>query len=117
MAKPKDQRWWQFDKLEKPPDNFPTPECFTEEEWAAYYAAETQAVWNKRSLASAIGKDMCEDCTLIYQKSQIKAGKCMPPEGAITPLHRFATIIGGDDDPVKKQRRSRANPWPDEEDE
>jgi hypothetical protein len=116
MSKPKDQRWWQFEELEKPPDELPTPECFTDEEWAAYYGAETQAVWNKRSIGSAIRKDMCEDCTLVYQQSQIKAGRCRPYFGAITPLHRFATIVGGDDDPVK-ERKSRAAPWSDEEDE
>lgn len=118
MAKPKDQRWWQFDKLEQPPDELPTPECFTDEEWAAYYSAETQAVWNKRSLPSAISKDMCEDCDVMYQISQINVGRCHPSSGAITPLQRFAIVMAGEPDPVKaNKRKSRATPWADEEDE
>jgi hypothetical protein len=112
MAKPKAERWWQFVKAEKPPDSLPTPECFTDEEWGAYYSAETQAVWNKRSLEPSIKRDMCEDCTLPYQISQLKAGKCQPDPSAITPLYRLATILGGERDPIEeRQRRSRAAPW------
>ena len=114
--KRKEQRWYQFEALDPAPKELPTPECFTDEEWAAYYQAEKEAVWNKRSLGSLIRKDMCTDCTLAYQVSQMEAGNCKPYFGAITPLHRFATIMGGEDDPVQ-ERKSRANPWPDEEDE
>lgn len=112
--KRRDGQWWKYDKLDTPP--IPSPDCFTDEEWAAFYEAETQAVWNKRSLEKSIKQDMCEDCTLAYQKSQIKIGKCQPYFGAITPLHRFAAIIGGSEDPVQ-QRKSRATPWEDGLDE
>lgn len=114
MARPKKERWYQFESSEPAPKDLPTPDCFTDEEWGAYYQAEKEAVWNKKSLSTLIRKDMCEDCTLAYQISQIKRGKCQPYFGAITPLHRFATVVGGEPDPVQV-RKSRATPWGDED--
>ena len=114
MGRSKSQQWYHFQPVERAPKELDAPDCFTAEEWGAYYQAEKEAVWNKKSLKSLIYKDMCEDCTLSYQISQITRGRCKPRDGAVTPLYRFATIIGGEPDPVQP-RRSRAKPWNDEE--
>lgn len=111
MPKRTEKRWWEFSGDEKAPSDLRTPDCFTDEEWGAYYEAETQAVWNKKNLRKSIVKDMCEDCTLVYQRSQIREGKCQPQYGVITPLHRIAMIAAGEEDPIEPERKSRAAPW------
>jgi len=99
-------RWWEVFNAEKPPID--TPDCFTDEEWSAYYEAEKQAVWNASSVTKSVRKDMCADCDLPYQLSQIRRGKCNPYYGVITPLHRRALIAAGEEDPLDKEDAS----WP-----
>lgn len=111
MPKRTEKRWWEFSGDEKAPSDLRTPDCFTDEEWGAYYEAETQAVWNQKSLKKSIVKDMCEDCTLGYQRLQIREGKCQPQYGVITPLHRIAMIAAGEEDPIDQERKSRASLW------
>jgi hypothetical protein len=99
MPKRRNRTWWEFSKADPPPAEFPTPDCFTDEEWATYYAAEQQAVWkNQKTLANSIQKDMCGDCTLAYQYSQVLVGKCNPQFGVITPVHRAAALISGEEE-------------------
>ena len=117
MPKKKSPRWFEFSSLPSPPEEFGTPDCFTDLEWAAYFEAEKQAVWNQKSLAKSIQKDMCEDCTLAYQYHQVRAGKCNPHYGAPTPAHRMALLIAGEDDHANRPRKSRAVPWAESEDE
>lgn len=111
MPKRTERRWWEFDRASKAPPDFPTPDCFTEEEWGAYYEAEKQAVWSVKKLKSSIDKDMCGDCTLAFQQRQIKEGKCKPHYGALTPLHRIAMLAAGEEDPLEEEVKSRATPW------
>ena len=100
MPKRSNRAWWEFSKADPPPPEFPTPDCFTDEEWATYYVAEQQAVWkNPKTLVNAIRKDMCSDCELAYQRSQVLIGKCNPYHGAITPAHRAAMLISGEEEP------------------
>lgn len=100
-------RWWEAFDGEKPPVG--TPDCFTDNEWAAYYEAEKQAVWNANSVPKRVKNDMCADCTLPYQISQLRIGKCNPYYGAITPIHRRAMIASGEEDPLEE----KADPsWP-----
>lgn len=111
MANRTERRWWEFSQAQKAPPEFPTPDCFTDEEWGAYYDAERQAVWNAKTLKKSIDKDMCSDCTLSYQRVQIKEGKCKPQYGALTPLHRIAMLASGEEDPLEEEPKSRAAPW------
>lgn len=112
MPKRTERRWWEFDQAQKAPPEFPTPDCFTEEEWGAYYDAEHQAVWNAKTLKKSIDRDMCSDCLLSYQQQQIREGRCQPHYGALTPLHRVAMLASGEEDPLEEEPKSRAAPWP-----
>ena len=113
MLKARPNPWWQFTDLEIPPDGFPKPDCFETDEWAAYYHAARQAVWNPKSLPESIKKDMCEDCTLAYQHSQVLIGKCNPHYGVSTPVHRAALMMAGEPDP--NARKYRGSAWSDDE--
>lgn len=111
MPKRKERRWYEFSDELRAPDNLPTPECFTDSEWGAYYEAEKEAIWNRKSIGKAMVKDMCGDCTLSYQKQQIREGRCKPQYGVITPLHRIALIAAGEEDPIEEEVESRFTPW------
>lgn len=115
MAPKPERQWWKFDTATKPPPEFEKPDCFSEAEWASYYSAEEQAVWSKKNLLKSIRKDMCEDCTLPYQLAQVKLGRCNPYYGAITPAHRAALLMAGEE--VNTERKSRATPWEDADEE
>jgi len=87
MAK-QTQIWWKYDATEPPPEEFPSPGCFSKKEWATYFEAEKQAIWNAKSLSKAIWRDMCGDCDLKYQLEQESEGKCHPVRKSHTPRHR-----------------------------
>lgn len=108
-----ERRWWEFPQAGELPAGLPTPECFTDEEWWAYHEAEKQATWNSKSVKKAIIKDMCEDCELPYQLSQLRIGKCNPHYGAITPVHRRALLAAGEEDPIEQESKSNSTPWSD----
>ena len=106
MPKRTKRLWWENFDFAQPP--IAVPDCFTDEEWAAYYEAERQAVWNAKSVTKRIKEDMCTDCELPYQLRQMKQGKCNPYYGAITPIHRRALLAAGEEDPIDKEDAS----WP-----
>lgn len=111
MPKRAERRWYEFSDELRAPADLPTPECYTDAEWGAYYEAEKEAIWNRKSIAKAMVKDMCGDCTLSYQKQQIREGKCKPQYGVITPLHRIALLMAGEEDPIEEEVESRFTPW------
>lgn len=80
--------WWELSEPLTPPEDLPTPECFTDEEWAQWFSAAKSATISRDPLR-AIRKDMCDDCTWRYQNLQIKQGTCNPPYEAVTPLHKM----------------------------
>jgi hypothetical protein len=93
MALKRTQIWWKYDTTEVPPID--APACFSDpKEWANYYEAERQSVWNPESLQKAIMKDMCGDCQLPYQIMMMQQGRCRPVSRKHTPLAREQAARG-----------------------
>jgi len=106
MPKRTKRLWWEGSDPPTPPVD--TPDCFTDNEWASYYEAEKEATWKPKAVPKRVKEDMCADCDLPYQLSQMRLGKCNPYYGAITPIHRRALIAAGEEDPHDKEDAS----WP-----
>lgn len=66
----------------------PTPECFEDEADWRYCVEQTRSIHPtvRRFTREYALAEACLSCTREYQESQIKVGRCHPPEGAMTPL-------------------------------
>ena len=58
------------------------PKCFTETQWKIYLT-EIQAVKNNKNL------DICFDCTVDYQSSMRKQGKCEFPMKRLNKIAEY----------------------------
>lgn len=65
------------------------PACFTPSQWALYlHECWRQALNRPKDLAKLERGTLpmyCEGCTVAYMRSMQEAGRCKPPNGAITP--------------------------------
>ena len=81
------------------------PACFTTKEWTGYISSVPSDGWRlddspwtvqNESTTEATQRQLraapavaCDDCTLAHQLSERMAGRCHPPQYAITPVKRL----------------------------
>jgi len=74
--------------LEKTPLIVNKPDCYTDQEWQEYIELWRASVWFKNEHPEELLKNVCDDCNLPFQLSQMIRGTCKPVDPLNTPYAR-----------------------------